>query len=625
MINALRLRTPDGRYVRSTNVGQGLVVAQAVATPGSSETFLLVAPGAAPLTSNGPVSLAVCTSSWTLPASLLRVDHNVISLPHGHKGDRLVTYEVGGAGARVLDSPPFSAGYPAYSGHDDAESIFTLVRLDGSTPSAAGTAIATGDTVALQISSNRGNTFFFRATTGASGAEVHGDGMSVAQADTHFVVELNEVRAGVGWRPADGLCRSCAAVTAVVQRAAAGNGAIAGASASVVVQGHTYAGVSQASGRAPLAEPDGNTCVPSGTVTVQASADRYQDGSATGNVPASGATDIVVKLECTLVKGKIIDSGGSGQPGLSVYLRDQAGNLLVDVNGASYHATTAADGSFTFTCVPRGFVQVWTTADPTQLQHTRTIGQDGWVNVVIVLVTTCGDLTGRVVDADTGQGIAGATVTESGGRTTTTDATGSYTFTCLKPAGPKTIFASAPGYTENFATGTAPSTGTSAPVVIPLHKVVVAQIQIRLDWSMQPSDLDSHLAGPDGAGGRFHCFFVNRAPVPYVLLDVDDTSSFGPETVTISQQAGSFVAGDYHYWVHNYSGTSFAGSVATVSVSAADAQGVLSPIAHYDVATASGAQTDLLWHVVDLTIDAAGNVTRVDVQTMAQGNSNTIL
>ena len=301
--------------------------------------------------------------------------------------------------------------------------------------------------------------------------------------------------------------------------------------------------------------------------------------------------------------------------------------LLLDENGNPLRATTAADGSFVFNCVQHGFVQVWTTAAPTQMQHTKVIGPDGWANVTIVVQTTCGDLVGRVVDADTGQPIAGATVTESGGRQTTTDANGNFTFTCVKPSGSNVVFASAPGYPEGFKVGTVPSSGASTPVVIELHKVTVSEIQIRLDWGTQPSDLDSHLAGPDGAGGRFHCFFINRTPVPYVELDGDDVSAFGPETISIRRApatTGSFVAGEYHYWVHNYSDTTFNGSNGLVSISAADAQGALTPLGQYNIPNTTSF-SDNLWHVVNLTIDANGNVVLVAIQTLQAGDSNTIL
>ena len=627
-INALRFVASGNRFLRSTNPGQGLMVAGATATPGPAETFMVLSPGTVPLTSGSPLSLAVFTTGWTRAGSQVRVDHNVITFPPQRKTPRLVTYEVGGPSARVLDSPPFSAGYPAYPGDDPAERIFTLVKLIGGAAAPVGTPLNNGDQVALRIDSNRGNTFYFRVTGPSSGDEVHGDGMTLGQPDAVFTIVMNEVRPGMGWRPEKVNCRSCAAVTAVVTRAATGNAPIAGAAASINVQGHTYAGTTGPAGRAALAETTGNTCVPAGQVTVRVTADRYRDGAATATVPASGAIDVPVSLQCTPVSGKVVDSAGSGQPGVSVYLRDASGNLLTDANGVPFHTTTGLDGSFTFLCVQHGFVQVWTTADPSQIMHTNTIGPDGWINVTIVLQTTCGDLVGQVVDADTGLPIAGATVTESGGRVTTTDANGMYRFTCVKPAGTRTVFASAPGYTENFATGSVPTTGTSTPVVIRLTKVKVAEILIRLDWGSTPSDLDSHLSGPSLAGGRFHCLFNARNPENYISLTPDVIHSFGPETTSIIGSpdiGGDFVAGDYHFWVHDYSGPTFAGSQATVAIAVRDGQGMLSPLGTFDVSTAAGSPTDLIWRVADLAVDPSGATVVTGVQILQAGTSADVL
>ena len=54
---------------------------------------------------------------------------------------------------------------------------------------------------------------------------------------------------------------------------------------------------------------------------------------------------------------------------------------------------------------------------------------------------------------------------------------------------------------------------------------------------------------------RFHLLLPDPNPVAYASLDVDDRKSSGPETVTVSHDpsTGLFVAGDYRYWVHNFS------------------------------------------------------------------------
>lgn len=74
------------------------------------------------------------------------------------------------------------------------------------------------------------------------------------------------------------------------------------------------------------------------------------------------------------------------------------------------------------------------------------------------------------------------------------------------------------------------------------------ELRIVLNWGESPSDLDSHITGPDGSGGRFHVCYFNKEESG-ASLDVDDVSSYGPETVTIS----SFYPGTYRYSVHNYS------------------------------------------------------------------------
>ena len=77
-------------------------------------------------------------------------------------------------------------------------------------------------------------------------------------------------------------------------------------------------------------------------------------------------------------------------------------------------------------------------------------------------------------------------------------------------------------------------------------------IRVVLQWGETPRDLDSHMSGPiAGSGGRFHVFFGQKGSpgqLPFTSLDVDDTTSYGPETVTVEQQA----MGVYRYLVHDF-------------------------------------------------------------------------
>lgn len=74
-----------------------------------------------------------------------------------------------------------------------------------------------------------------------------------------------------------------------------------------------------------------------------------------------------------------------------------------------------------------------------------------------------------------------------------------------------------------------------------------------LTWGQSPEDLDSHLFTPEIDGSTHHVYYANSgAPsvAPYAWLDVDDTSSFGPEVVTVEQ----LYPGTYTYSIYEYSG-----------------------------------------------------------------------
>ncbi len=69
-------------------------------------------------------------------------------------------------------------------------------------------------------------------------------------------------------------------------------------------------------------------------------------------------------------------------------------------------------------------------------------------------------------------------------------------------------------------------------------------LRIVLNWGAEPKDLDSHIVYPNN-----HVFFSNMHGTD-ALLDVDDTTSFGPETITVERK---HEGERYVYAVHNYS------------------------------------------------------------------------
>lgn len=182
------------------------------------------------------------------------------------------------------------------------------------------------------------------------------------------------------------------------------------------------------------------------------------------------------------------------------------------------------------------------------------------------------NVSGTVANASNGQALANAEVAFTFGgqdadtsRTaadliTTTNSDGSYSISNA-PTGNFVCVIRAPGYIPavipdiDFEEGSNDLGQTSSS-----ETLSEGQVRIVLEWGETPSDLDSHLTGPDGSGGRFHVFYRDEeypADSSTAFLDVDDTSSFGPETITINQ----FRDGTYRYSVFNYSDQSDDGAV----------------------------------------------------------------
>ena len=113
------------------------------------------------------------------------------------------------------------------------------------------------------------------------------------------------------------------------------------------------------------------------------------------------------------------------------------------------------------------------------------------------------------------------------------------------------------------------------------------------------SSCDAHLTGPTGYGGEFHVYYRNknayRNGQVIANLDVDDTTSYGPETVTINFDVAP--TGTYRYYIHDYTNRSYsyskalAGSRARVIVYKGSRQ-----IASYSVPNKAGTK----WHVFDI-------------------------
>ncbi len=159
--------------------------------------------------------------------------------------------------------------------------------------------------------------------------------------------------------------------------------------------------------------------------------------------------------------------------------------------------------------------------------------------------------TGCVVD-QLGARVSGARVVADGidytGNTSTgTDSAGNFALP-IKKAARAAITSRSGGKTSN-SVAAGPSTSDFAASGSCLVLTDQANnVSIKLTWGEMPADVDSHLLTPGGD----HIYFSNKgdlAAAPWANLDVDDTSSFGPEIVTLRK----LQVGSYTYVVNNYS------------------------------------------------------------------------
>ena len=121
---------------------------------------------------------------------------------------------------------------------------------------------------------------------------------------------------------------------------------------------------------------------------------------------------------------------------------------------------------------------------------------------------------------------------------------------------------------------------------------------------------------------RFHLLLPDPNPVPYASLDVDDRTSSGPETVTVSHDpsTGLFVAGDYRYWVHNFSiPPEFNVSSAVVAAFQCNVR-----LAQFSVNNATGNPALDVWRVFNFTLTSAGAITITPLQVFEAGSSGTV-
>lgn len=179
-----------------------------------------------------------------------------------------------------------------------------------------------------------------------------------------------------------------------------------------------------------------------------------------------------------------------------------------------------------------------------------------------------GTASGMINNALTGSGVGGVSLsirkgwnnTEYGEvvSSTVTDSNGNYSVTL--PLGNYTMVAEKSGYitgTVNIIVQSG-TTGSQNGTITPI--ISGDNFRIVLTWGQNPRDLDSHVVGTLSNGNAFHVYYNLKSQsdgdVEVCNLDVDDTTSYGPETITLNATTSN----PYYYYIYRYAGS---GTVAT--------------------------------------------------------------
>ncbi len=225
-----------------------------------------------------------------------------------------------------------------------------------------------------------------------------------------------------------------------------------------------------------------------------------------------------------------------------------------------------------------------------------------------------GGFSGMIRDALTGNPVEGVRLDVRSGwnnfysgdilRTMTTDSDGHYQCECNNvygvmmgglPAGNYTVAASKEGYVSTcfnvvVIAGIENNSGQDGTISTGAAE---GDYQIVLTWGEHPSDLDSHVVGTLTDGSLFHVYYgymsQNDGSVNVCNLDVDDVTSFGPETITLSPTT----AKPYYYYVYHYAGD---GTITTSSAQIKLYQGS-SLIRIYNVPGNQSAGSNWYWNV----------------------------
>ena len=241
--------------------------------------------------------------------------------------------------------------------------------------------------------------------------------------------------------------------------------------------------------------------------------------------------------------------------------------LKNDTNEVELSFRTQPDGTFNGYAIA-GDYDFFVHAEkylPVELNESVTEGHVRQIENIFLLKSDdgqSGNIEGITASAVTGEALPNVSVWyEQGWKATPseehdetlTQEDGKYEFLSVTP-GYYTVFAEKDGYVTSFIHTVASDNGGGQITLSPI--LSDTELRIVLTWGEEPEDLDAHLAVNSAS---FASAFMTQSDVYFsnmvmnvgdtsILLDVDDTNSFGPETITVSNYVGQ----KYVYAIHDY-------------------------------------------------------------------------
>jgi len=288
-----------------------------------------------------------------------------------------------------------------------------------------------------------------------------------------------------------------------------------------------------------------------------------------------------------------------------------------------YSTTTSSTGEYTFSQIKEGNYTIKANYQG-YTEFSTTVNLTANKNKDIVLVGNA-NVSGLVIDSQTGQGLADAKVSffeaakgvnvGNASLIIITDNAGYFTIN-NGPTGDFTGIIEANGYfTRDIQTISFTAGDNNLDPITCVQKPEAGSLRVILSWGENPSDLDSHLTGPRADGSRFHVYFSNQTDGD-VNLDVDDVSSYGPETITIP----NLLNGVYRYSVYNFSNPTVDGGLeieqSPTFVEVYDANGLVA-----DFTAPSFTGNGNTWRVFEINV--AGATTTINpINTYVQASSS---